>query len=445
MKITVVGTGYVGLVTGTCLSETGNDVICADINEKKITDLNNSIIPIYEPGLEELIRRNKKEGRLSFSTNVKESIEKALIIFISVDTPSQEDGSPNMTRVEKVAQDIGKYINSYKIIVNKSTVPVGTGEIVREIIKSEIKKRNLEDEIEFDIVSNPEFLKEGAAIDDFMKPDRVVIGTDNVRVTEIMKELYSPFVRNDHPIISMDIKSAEMTKYVANAFLATKISFINEMANLCELFGADITNVRKGIVSDTRIGGQFLFPGVGFGGSCFPKDIKILNHMAKEHDYSSQILESINNINENQKKVLVNKIIKFFSGKGMKDLSGLTFGVWGLAFKPNTDDVREAPSIVIIQELVKLGAKIKAYDPEAIDTAKKVLGEENISYCNNMYQALDCCDAMILVTEWTQFRKPDFDKIKELLKNNIIFDGRNQYDPVNMKKLGFEYFCIGKN
>jgi UDPglucose 6-dehydrogenase len=278
-----------------------------------------------------------------------------------------------------------------------------------------------------------------------MKPDRVVIGTDNVRVAEIMKELYSPFVRNDHPIISMDIKSAEMTKYVANAFLATKISFINEMANLCELFGADITNVRKGIVSDTRIGGQFLFPGVGFGGSCFPKDIKILNHMAKEHDYSSQILESINNINENQKKVLVNKIVKFFSDKGKIDLSGLTFGVWGLAFKPNTDDVREAPSIVIIQELIKLGAKIKAYDPEAIETAKIVLGEENISYCNNMYKALDCCDAMILVTEWTQFRKPDFDKIKELLKNNIIFDGRNQYDPVNMKKLGFEYFCIGKN
>ena len=277
MKITVVGTGYVGLVTGTCLSETGNDVICADINEKKINDLNNSIIPIYEPGLEELIRRNKKEGRLSFSTNVKESIEKALIIFISVDTPSQEDGSPNMSRVEKVAENIGQYINSYKIIVNKSTVPVGTGEIVRKIIKNEIKKRNLEDEIEFDIVSNPEFLKEGAAIDDFMKPDRVVIGTDNVRVAEIMKELYSPFVRNEHPIISMDIKSAEMTKYVANAFLATKISFINEMANLCELFGADIANVRKGIVSDTRIGGQFLFPGVGFGGSCFPKDIKILN------------------------------------------------------------------------------------------------------------------------------------------------------------------------
>lgn len=442
MKITIVGTGYVGLVTGTCLAETGNDVICSDINEQKIDNLNNLVIPIYEPGLEELIKRNKKEGRLSFSSNVKESIEKSLLVFICVDTPSQEDGSPNMTRVEKVAQDIGQYINSYKIIVNKSTVPVGTGELVRKIINNEIQKRNLEDEIEFDIVSNPEFLKEGAAIDDFMKPDRVVIGTDNVRVTEIMKELYSPFVRNEHPILEMDIKSAEMTKYVANAFLATKISFINEMANLCELFDADISKVRKGIISDSRIGGQFLFPGVGFGGSCFPKDIKILNYMAKENNYTSQILESVNLINDRQKRVLVEKVKKYFN---TNNLSGLTFGIWGLAFKPNTDDMREAPSIVIIQDLISMGAKVKVYDPEAIDNAKNILGEENILYCNNMYEALDNCDAMILVTEWTQFRKPDFDRIKSLLKNNLIFDGRNQYEKSIMKKLGFEYFCIGKN
>ncbi|MFN8671151.1 MAG: UDP-glucose/GDP-mannose dehydrogenase family protein [Candidatus Sericytochromatia bacterium] len=440
MKIAVIGTGYVGLVTGTCFSEMGNDVICADINENKIEGLKKGIIPIYEPGLEELVKRNYKEKRLNFTTNIKEAIEKSLIIFIAVDTPANEDGTPNLNSIKKVSETIGEYINSYKIIVNKSTVPVGTADFVKNEILSVMKKREIE--FEFDMVSNPEFLKEGAAIDDFMKPDRVVIGTDNVRTAEIMKELYSSFVRNEHPIICMDIKSAEMTKYAANAFLATKISFINEIANICELLGADVTNVRKGIAADNRIGNKFLYPGVGYGGSCFPKDVKILIDMAKNVNYEAKIFESVNNLNNYQKNVLVDKIISYFN---KEDLTGYTFGVWGLAFKPHTDDVREAPSEIIIKNLIKRGAKIKAFDPEAIDTFKTLIGNtDSITYFDNMYELLENISALLLITEWPQFRKPDFDKLKELMKEKIIFDGRNQYDPFIMKKLGFEYICIGR-
>ncbi len=438
MKISMIGTGYVGLVTGTCFSEMGNDVTCADINQEKVDDLKKGIIPIFEPGLEELVKRNYREERLNFTIDVKLAVEKSLFIFIAVDTPSKNDGSPNLERIEKVAQYIGKYINCYKIIVNKSTVPVGTADLVQKIIREEIKKRG--EDIEFDIVSNPEFLKEGSAVDDFMKPDRVVIGTDNVRTAEIMKELYAPFVRNDNPIIIMDIKSAEMTKYAANAFMATKISFINEIANLCEVLGADVANVKKGIASDSRIGGQFLFPGVGYGGSCLPKDVKIINHTAKDNNYPALIFDTINKINEKQKSIMVNKVLDFYKNK---DYSKLNITIWGLAFKPQTDDIREAPSIVIINSLLEKGFKINVYDPEAINNVKNLLGD-SVKYFDNMYDALENADSMILVTEWMQFRKPDFDKIKSLMKSPVVFDGRNQYEPENMKKLGFKYFCIGR-
>jgi UDPglucose 6-dehydrogenase len=452
MKVSVIGTGYVGLVTGTCFAEMGNDVICIDINREKVENLKKGILPIYEPGLEELVKRNYREERLKFSTDIKSGIEESLLIMIAVDTPQKQDNSPDLDKVKAVATDIGKYINSYKIIVNKSTVPVGTADQVRKIIAGEIEKRfNSDDEnslsqvTEFDMVSNPEFLKEGAAIEDFMKPDRVVIGTDNVRTAEIMKELYSPFVRNDHPILVMDIKSAEMTKYAANAFLSTKISFINEIANLCEIFGADVTDVRRGIAADTRIGHQFLFPGVGYGGSCFPKDIKILSYMAKDLNYEPHIFDAVNKVNEFQKAALVKKIVNYFSKNDRSEsLQGLTFCIWGLAFKPHTDDMREAPSIVIIESLLARGASVHVYDPEAIPNARKIFPSENIVYFDNMYDALEGVDAMVLVTEWPQFRRPDFEKIKSLLKRPLIFDGRNQYEPANMKKQGFEYFCIGR-
>lgn len=443
MKITIIGTGYVGLVTGTCFAEMGNDVICADINKEKISNLEKGIIPIYEPGLEELVKRNYKEKRLSFLSDIKKSIEDSKVLFIAVDTPANPDGTPNLSRVQAVAESIGKYINDYKVVVNKSTVPVGTANFMRNVIETELKKR-VDSNIEFDMASNPEFLKEGAAIEDFMKPDRVVIGTDNEKTSDILKELYAPFLRNEHPIITMDIRSAEMTKYAANAFLATKISFINEIANMCELLGADVKNVKKGIASDTRIGSKFLFPGVGYGGSCFPKDVKILMDMSKNQNYPSNLFEAVNNLNEYQKTVLVKKVENYFSEKGIVDFTNLTFGVWGLAFKPHTDDMREAPSLVIIKMLLEKGAKIKAYDPEATETAKAVLGQENIVYCENMYDAVENVDAMLLITEWPQFRRPDFDKLKVLLKNPVIFDGRNQYEPDAMKNLGFKYFCIGR-
>jgi len=453
MKISVIGTGYVGLVTGTCLSEMGNDVVCVDVDEDKVEKLKQGILPIYEAGLEEIVKRNYAEERLFFTTDIKKAVEESLFIFITVETPPrEEDGKANLDKVVTVAKSIGEYINGYKIIINKSTVPVGTGELVRNTIQSQIDNRldRFDAPIEFDIVSNPEFLKEGSAVEDFMKPDRVVLGTDNVRVAELMKELYSPFVRNEHPIIVMDIRSAEMTKYACNSFLATKISFINEMANLAELLGVDITNVRKGMASDSRIGYQFLFPGVGYGGACFPKDIKALNAMANGVDYKAHILEAVEEVNKSQKKILSTKIKTYFSKKlnlseNTDDLlKGITICIWGLAFKPNTDDMREAPSIVIINELIKKGAKIQAFDPKAIPTAKAIFNSENIEYFDNMYDALDGADTLVLITEWTQFRRADFEKIKSLLKEPVIFDGRNQYDPLAIKKLGFEYFSIGR-
>lgn len=432
MKVGVIGAGYVGLVAGTCFAETGNDVICIDVDEKKIEDLKKGIIPIYEPGLEEMVKRNFKDGRLQFSTDISYAVKESLILFIAVGTPESVDGSADLKYVLSVASDIGKSMNAFKIIVDKSTVPVGTADLVRE----EIKKHT---HYEFDVVSNPEFLKEGAAIDDFMKPDRVVIGTDNVRTEEIMKELYSPFVRTGKPIIAMDIRSAEMTKYAANAMLATRITFMNEIANLCERVGANVEQIRKGIGSDSRIGNAFLFPGIGYGGSCFPKDVKAIFKTAKEYEYDFKILKAVDEANELQKKVLVEKIVKYFGD----DLSGKTFGVWGLAFKPNTDDMREAPSIVIIEELLKKNAGFKVYDPESLDIAKGIFGDK-VSYFENNYEVLKDVNALLLLTEWTLFRRPDFDKMKTLMKEHIVFDGRNQYSPEEMKEKGFTYISIGR-
>jgi len=440
MKICMVGTGYVGLVTGTCFAEMGNDVICVDIDKDKIDKLNKGIVPIYEPGLEDMIKRNMKESRLSFTTDIKEGIEKSRFIFIAVGTPPDEDGSADLKYVLSVAKDIGKYMNGYKVVVDKSTVPVGTAQKVRKVIEEELKKRKVN--YEFDVVSNPEFLKEGSAIEDFMKPDRIVIGVDNERVAVLMEELYDPFVKNNHPIIKMNVVSAELTKYAANAFLATKISFMNMLSRLCEKVGADINDIRKGIGSDSRIGYSFLYAGVGFGGSCFPKDVKALIKTLHEKEVNPCILECVEKINEEQKLLLVKKVINYFG----ENLSGLTFAIWGLSFKPRTDDMREAPSIVIIRELVKRGAKIQAYDPEAMNEAKRIFKdiEEHIFYANSNYEALKNADAMLLVTEWSVFRKPDFTRMKKLMKRPVIFDGRNQYIPAEMKEYGFEYFSIGK-
>ncbi len=439
MKISVIGTGYVGLVTGTCFADMGNDVICVDIDEKKIENLKNGIIPIYEPGLEEMVKRNHKEERLNFTTDLKDAVEKSLFCFIAVGTPPGEDGSADLKHVLSVASGIGKYMNGYKIIVDKSTVPVGTAEKVKEAVKRELNSRGVN--LEFDIVSNPEFLKEGAAIEDFMKPDRVVVGTDNVRTSELMKELYAPFMRNNFRVITMDIKSAEITKYAANCMLATRISFMNEIANICDICGADVDMVRQGIGSDTRIGHKFLFPGVGYGGSCFPKDIKALIKTSEELKYDSKVLKAVEDVNEAQKKIMANKILKHFNG----DVKGKTFAVWGLSFKPKTDDMREAPSLVIIDNLIKNGAKIQAFDPEAMKEAKKILPEsETVKYFDNSYKALSGADAVVLVTEWGAFREPDFDKMKGLMKGNVIFDGRNQYNPKIVREKGFIYYSIGR-
>jgi UDPglucose 6-dehydrogenase len=439
MQICVIGSGYVGLVTGTCFAEMGNNVICADVDGEKIKKLKNNNIPIYEPGLEEMVRRNQLEKRLHFTTDIKEAIEGSLVVFIAVGTPAGQNGYADLSNVNKVVVEIGKFINTYKVIVNKSTVPVGTGDKVRGIILEEIQKRNLE--IEFDVVSNPEFLKEGDAINDFMKPDRVVIGTDNVRTAEIMKELFSPFVRNNHPVLVMDIRSAEMTKYAANSMLACRISFINEIANLCERVGADVGNVRLGIGTDARIGMAFLHPGIGYGGSCFPKDVQALHQISKEHGYHSEMLAAIENINQRQKTILVQKIKSYF-GNHLKEK---IFTVWGLSFKPNTDDMREAPSISVINELVNCGADIQAYDPVANKEANNFLSQKpGIKYFDNQYDALQGSDALVLVTEWHNFRRPDFYKMKQLMNRCIIFDGRNQYEPGEMKKLGFEYLSIGR-
>lgn len=437
MKIAMIGTGYVGLVTGTCFAESGNDVICVDTDKNKIDGLKNGIIPIYEPGLEGLVKRNVTEERLSFTTDLEEAVKKSLLLFIAVGTPPGEDGSADLQHVLKVASDVGRYMTEYRIIVDKSTVPVGTGERVRAAIKAELERRG--ENIPFDVVSNPEFLKEGNAIDDFMKPDRVVIGCDDVRTGEIMKELYSPFVRTGKPILVMDLASAEMTKYAANAMLATKISFMNDIANLCERLGVDVSQVRQGIGSDDRIGYSFIFPGAGYGGSCFPKDVQALVKTGAQNGYKLEILEAVEAVNARQKKVLFSKLQRRFGD----NMAGKTIALWGLAFKPNTDDMREAPAIVLIEQLLAAGAKVRAYDPEAAKEARKVFGDR-IEYGKKSYDVLDGADALVIVTEWNEFRRPDLDKIKTMLKNPIIIDGRNIFEPRKMAQLGFDYEGIGR-
>ncbi len=431
MKISIFGTGYVGLVTGVCLAESGNDVIGYDIDEEKISLLKKGIPPIYEHGLDELLIRNLKEKRLKFTTNPKIAVENSDIIFIAVGTPSNEDGSANLTYVFDSVKTIKKYANSDKIIVLKSTVPVGTAAKAKELVK--------DSKFKLYICSNPEFLKEGVAVDDFMKPDRVVIGADDPYVFEIMRELYAPFVRNERPIIFMDNASAEMTKYAANALLALKISFMNEIALLCEKVGADVEMVRKGVGADQRINYSFLFPGVGFGGSCFPKDVRALVHLAKEHNFDLKLPKATLEVNERQKKHIVGKIKNHFG----ENLKGKTFAIWGLSFKPNTDDMREAASITIINELLSLGANIKAFDPKAMDEAKKIFGNK-ITLSKDPYDALDKADALVLVTEWNEFRNPDFERIKSKLKNPVVFDGRNVYSPSKLRNLGFVYYGIGR-
>jgi UDPglucose 6-dehydrogenase len=443
MKVCVIGAGYVGLVAGTCFAESGNDVICVDVNESRIEELKKGIIPIYEPGLKELVLRNSDEGRLAFTTDLPSAVKASLINFIAVGTPPGEDGSADLQHVLDVAGTIGREMESFKIIVDKSTVPVGTADKVRERVREELDKRGIT--IEFDVVSNPEFLKEGAAIDDFMKPDRVVIGTDNVRTAEIMKELYSPFMRKSNRLITMDIRSAELTKYAANAMLATKISFMNQIANLCERMGADVAAVREGIGSDSRIGHDFLFPGVGYGGSCFPKDVKALVKSAEECNYDFILLKAVEAVNDQQKLVLTEKImVRLADHSKAKPLSGKTIGIWGLSFKPRTDDMREAPSLVIINRLLEMGAKVRAHDPEAIREAAKIFGDR-IVYSHNQYDILGEADALAIVTEWSEYRNPDFAKIKDLLKQPLIFDGRNLFEPNRMKAAGFEYWPIGRN
>ncbi len=439
MKITVVGSGYVGLVTGACLAEMGNDVWCVDVDEKKIENLKRGKIPIFEPGLEEMIGRNYAEERLRFTTEIKDGLDKSLFVFIAVGTPPDEDGSADLQHVLDVARDIGRNIDKYVIIVIKSTVPVGTAARVQSAVSEELEKRKKRN-IEFDVVSNPEFLKEGSAVEDFMRPDRIIIGTDNVRTAEIIKELYGPFVRNGHPIYIMDILSSELTKYAANAMLATRISFMNEMAMLCESTGADIEMVRQGIGSDSRIGMAFLYAGIGYGGSCFPKDIRAIIQTYKEYDLDGKILTAVDAINKNQRRRLVEKVLNHFS----EDLEGLTFAVWGLSFKPQTDDIREAASIDIIKSLRERGARFRVHDPAAMEPARKILGDERIEYIPHYYDALKGVDAMLLLTEWHQFRRPDFEKIKSLMKSPVVFDGRNQYEPSRMKERGFIYYCIGR-
>ena len=438
MKVAIVGSGYVGLVTGTCFAEVGIEVTCVDIDKKKIDNLNQGIIPIYEPGLEEMVHRNVKKGRLSFTTSLRDALVDCEVVFSAVGTPPDEDGSADLQYVISVARDCGKFMNDYLLIVTKSTVPVGTAEKVRKALRDELDKRGVK--VEFDVASNPEFLKEGAAVDDFLKPDRIVVGCDSPRAEELMKALYKPFTLNGHPVIFMDIVSAEMTKYAANSMLATKISFMNDIANLCEIVGADINMVRKGIGSDSRIGTKFIYPGAGYGGSCFPKDVKALIHTADDNKYSLRVLKAVEAVNEDQKSVMFNKINKYFNG----DLKGKTVGLWGLSFKPQTDDMREAPSLVIIKKLLDSGAKVKAYDPVAMHETKRILGDK-IEYAADQYDALIDADCLLMITEWPEFKFPNFNVIRKLLKTSVIFDGRNIYEVNEMKKKNFDYFCIGVN
>ncbi len=432
MKIAVVGTGYVGLVTGTCFAETGNHVICVDIDREKVEKLSGGQVTIYEPGLEKIFERNLKEGRLRFTTSLVEGIKDAKIIFLALPTPPGENGSADLKYVLNVADELGKLLTDYKVIVDKSTVPVGTAEKVRAAIAKNYKG-------EFDVVSNPEFLREGVAVEDFMKPDRVVIGAGSERARKVMADLYAPFVRQGNPIIFMDEASAELTKYAANAFLATKISFMNEIAQLCERLGADVDMVRRGIGSDDRIGKRFLFPGIGYGGSCFPKDVQALFHSASEAAYDFRILDAVMEVNENQKLHLIPKIKTYFNN----DLKGKKIALWGLAFKPNTDDIREAPALDIIQSLLTEGATVTAFDPEAMNNVKRLLGDK-IIFASNQYEALNNADALIIATEWSEFRTPDFDRIASTLKNKAIFDGRNLFDLDKMQELGFHYESVGR-
>lgn len=432
MKVCVIGTGYVGLVAGTCFAEYGNDVVCVDKDEKKIENLKKGIIPIYEPGLSELVIKNTKENRLSFTTSIQEGVEKSEFIFIAVGTPTKEDGSADLSMVYGVAKEIGRSMNGYKIIVDKSTVPVGTGDEVHRIIQETTQHP-------FDVVSNPEFLKEGAAIEDFMRPERVIIGGDSPTALEKMEELYRPFVLNGNPILKMSLRSAELSKYACNAFLATKISFANEIANLCDAVGANYEDVRKGMGTDSRIGMQFLYAGLGYGGSCFPKDVKALLKTSIDYGSPMKILQAVEEVNDYQKIRLLKKIFEHYK---TENLENKVFGIWGLAFKPGTDDMREAPSIPLIQELLKRKAKVQAFDPVATETAKMIFANR-IQYKENPYDALEGADALILVTEWREFREPDFMRIKKLLKESVIFDGRNQYKPSMMKALGFQYYSIG--
>ncbi len=432
MNITVVGTGYVGLVTGTCLAETGNTVTCVDINTGKVKQMQEGIVPIYEPHLDVLFHRNIKAGRLTFTSDLKAAIEKAKIIFLALPTPPGEDGSADLSYILGVATELGKLMTEYKVIVDKSTVPVGTAEKVIAAIQVHAT-------CEFDVVSNPEFLREGFAVDDFLKPDRVVIGTSSAKARKIMDELYRPYVRQGNPILFMDERSAELTKYAANAFLATKITFMNEIANLCEKLGADVDMIRIGIGADDRIGKRFLFPGIGYGGSCFPKDVQALARSASEAGYDFSILKSVMEVNEKQKTIILPKIRQHFKN----NLKGKHFAIWGLSFKPDTDDIREAPALFIIDELLKSGATVSAHDPEAMNNVKKLLGD-TIVYANDPYEALNNADALIIATEWGLFRTPDFDQVSALLKNKVIFDGRNLYSIEQMKQLGYSYFSIGR-
>lgn len=439
MKLAVIGSGYVGLTSGACFADMGNNVICVDNDSRKIDMLNRGEIPIFEPGLESMVKRNVAEGRISFSTDIKKAVEESLILFIAVGTPPEEDGSADLSHVLAAACEIAEHMNDYKIIVDKSTVPVGTADRVKARIREVLEQRG--SKLDFDVVSNPEFLKEGAAIEDFMRPDRVVIGTDSEQAAHAMRTLYAPFNRTHDRVIVMSIRSAEMTKYAANALLATKISFINEISRLCEAYGADVEEVRNGIGSDSRIGYKFIYPGVGYGGSCFPKDIKALIHMSSAVAYDSRILKAVEAVNQDQKHLLVQKLISHFG----QNLQGKTFAVWGLAFKPQTDDMREAPATVIIRALIAAGAKVRAFDPVAMNEAKRILGNlEGFILCSDEYEALKGADAMLLITEWRQFRYPDFKRIKAELKEAVIFDGRNQYEPKALREMGFTYYGIGR-
>ncbi len=432
MKIAVIGTGYVGLVTGTCFAETGNTVTCVDIDEAKIKKLQQGVITIYEPGLEQLFERNIKQQRLFFTTNLEEGIKGAKIIFLALPTPPGEDGSADLKYILKVAEDVGPLLKDYTVLVDKSTVPVGTTEKVTAKIAARAK-------VDFDVVSNPEFLREGVAVEDFMKPDRVVIGTTSPKARKVMEALYAPFVRQGNPIIFMDDRSAELTKYAANSFLATKITFMNEIANLCELLGADVDSVRKGVGTDNRIGKRFLFPGIGYGGSCFPKDVQALAKSSKDAKYDFKILNAVMEVNDAQKTRLIPRIKEYFKG----NLTGKTIAIWGLAFKPHTDDIREAPALYNIEALLSEGAKLKVHDPEGMENVKKVIGDK-VVYCETPYEAAQDADAIFIATEWPEFRTPDFEKLSSILKNKVIFDGRNVYDLTNMKELGFSYFSIGR-